>query len=97
MKAFRCISVPSRRRPGGRWLGAGGAPDASGTKVQVKLRSAQPVATATAFPAADGGAEVILDEPQVGVAPGQACVFYQGDRVLGGGWIVAAESRMAAA
>ncbi|MDP8920917.1 MAG: tRNA 2-thiouridine(34) synthase MnmA, partial [Pseudomonadota bacterium] len=63
----------------------------------VKLRSAQPVASATAFPAADGGAEVILDEPQFGVAPGQACVFYQGDRVLGGGWIAAAESRQAAA
>ena len=26
-------------------------------------------------------------EPQAGVAPGQACVFYQGTRVLGGGWI----------
>ena len=40
---------------------------------------------------------MILDEPQFGVAPGQACVFYQGDRVLGGGWIAAAESRLAAA
>ena len=45
----------------------------------------------------DSGAEVILDEPQFGVAPGQACVFYQGERVLGGGWIAAAESRLAAA
>ena len=26
-----------------------------------------------------------------GIAPGQACVFYQGSRVLGGGWIAAAE------
>lgn len=72
-------------------------PDPAGTKVHVKLRSAQPAAAATAFPAADGGAEVILDEPQFGVAPGQACVFYQGDRVLGGGWIASAESRLAAA
>ena len=79
------------------WLGAGDAPDPAGTKVHVKLRSAQPAAAATAFPAADGGAEVILDEPQFGVAPGQACVFYQGERVLGGGWIAAAESRLAAA
>jgi tRNA-specific 2-thiouridylase len=79
------------------WLGTGNAPDPAGTKVQVKLRSAQPAAAATAFPAADGGAEVILDEPQFGVAPGQACVFYQGDRVLGGGWIASAESRLAAA
>jgi len=29
----------------------------------------------------------VLDEPELGVAPGQACVFYQGERVLGGGWI----------
>jgi tRNA-specific 2-thiouridylase len=32
-------------------------------------------------------AEVALDTPEEGVAPGQACVFYEGDRVLGGGWI----------
>lgn len=30
---------------------------------------------------------VTLEEPEYGVAPGQACVFYQGSRVLGGGWI----------
>ena len=39
-----------------------------------------------------GGAVVELKEPQYGVAPGQACVFYQGGRVLGGGWIAGAES-----
>lgn len=30
---------------------------------------------------------VEFDEPQIAVAPGQAVVFYDGDRVLGGGWI----------
>lgn len=30
---------------------------------------------------------VEFDQPQQGVAPGQACVLYDGDRVLGGGWI----------
>jgi tRNA-specific 2-thiouridylase len=29
----------------------------------------------------------VPDAPAEGVAPGQACVFYDGDRVLGGGWI----------
>jgi len=35
-------------------------------------------------------AEVHFDEPQVAVAPGQGAAFYQGDRLLGGGWIAAA-------
>jgi tRNA-specific 2-thiouridylase len=30
---------------------------------------------------------VIFREPEYGVAPGQAAVLYEGDRVLGGGWI----------
>ena len=34
-----------------------------------------------------GRFEVVFDEPQVAVAPGQAVVLYEGDRVLGGGWI----------
>ena len=34
---------------------------------------------------ADG--TVLLDEPAL-AAPGQACVFYQGERVLGGGFIM---------
>jgi tRNA-specific 2-thiouridylase len=34
-----------------------------------------------------GGGAVVLDEPALGVAPGQACVLYDGARVLGGGWI----------
>jgi tRNA-specific 2-thiouridylase len=35
----------------------------------------------------DGGATVTFAEPQSAVTPGQAVVFYDGDRVLGGGWI----------
>jgi len=37
---------------------------------------------------AGDAAEVLLDQPQAAIAPGQACVFYQGDRLLGGGWIL---------
>ena len=41
---------------------------------------------------ADGDGFVVrFDAPQEGVAPGQACVLYDGDRVLGGGWIRAGE------
>jgi len=35
----------------------------------------------------DGGARVTLTEPQRGVSPGQAAVFYDDDTVIGGGWI----------
>ena len=38
-------------------------------------------------PLKDGLALVELAAAEHGVAPGQACVFYEGDRVLGGGWI----------
>jgi len=66
------------------WLGAD-APRAE-QRVSVKLRSAQPPVPATLTLAGAAG-EAVLDEPAFGVAPGQACVFYDGGRVLGGGWI----------
>ncbi|HYD98638.1 MAG TPA: tRNA 2-thiouridine(34) synthase MnmA [Alphaproteobacteria bacterium] len=76
------------------WLGDAPLP-AAGVACQVKLRSAQPLADATLHPA-EGGVEVVLDAPQYGIAAGQACVFYQGDRVLGGGFIQRAEQALAA-
>jgi tRNA-specific 2-thiouridylase len=63
-------------------------PAADGTRLQVKLRSAQPPVAATLYPSSAGGeAELVLDVAVEGVAPGQAAVFYDGERVLGGGWI----------
>jgi tRNA-uridine 2-sulfurtransferase len=35
----------------------------------------------------DGRAELVFDVPQTAVTPGQAVVFYDGDVVVGGGWI----------
>src|SRR5690606_438343 len=75
------------------WLGE--APGPKGVRVVAKVRSATPPASATAFAEADG-ARVVLDAPQRGVAPGQCCVFYDGTRVLGGGWIRRADARAAA-
>ena len=77
------------------WLAA--PLEAAGTAVQVKLRSAQAPAAARILPAEGGdgggqGATILLDEPQYGIAPGQAAVCYAGSRVLGGGWIAAADS-----
>ncbi|HZL58999.1 MAG TPA: tRNA 2-thiouridine(34) synthase MnmA [Stellaceae bacterium] len=69
------------------WLGA--APPPEGIAAQVKLRSAQPPAAATIRLDGRGGGEAVLDQPAFGVAPGQACVVYDGARLLGGGWISA--------
>ena len=60
----------------------------AGLPVMVKLRSAQPAVPARVVLSPDGaGGQVLLDAPQLGVAPGQAAVCYRGDRLLGGGWI----------
>jgi len=66
---------------------------AQGRRAEVKLRSTQAPAAATLYPDGQGGASAIFDTPQFGVSPGQAAVFYEGSRVLGGGWIVAADLR----
>ncbi len=70
------------------WLGEGDGPPEDGVKAKVKLRSTQEPFPATVYGRTAGRGEVVLDEPTRGVAPGQACVVYQGDRVLGGGWIL---------
>jgi tRNA-specific 2-thiouridylase len=54
-------------------------------RCMVKLRARETPHGAEIVPTADG-AEVLLDTPAL-AAPGQACVFYDGDRVLGGGFI----------
>jgi tRNA-uridine 2-sulfurtransferase len=68
------------------WL-AGDPPAVGGTRVQVKLRSSHPPVSATLYPSGAGEAELVLDAGAQGVAPGQAAVLYDGERVLGGGWI----------
>jgi tRNA-specific 2-thiouridylase len=53
----------------------------------VKIRSRHPGVAARIRPLGDGRAEVEFATPQRGITPGQAAVFYQGTRVLGGCWI----------
>ena len=62
-------------------------------RAKIKIRHRHEPAWATLEPAADGASradEVIatFDEPQRAVTPGQSAVFYDGDEVVGGGWIV---------
>ncbi|HJO74547.1 MAG TPA: tRNA 2-thiouridine(34) synthase MnmA [Rhodospirillales bacterium] len=68
------------------WLGDGQRPS-SGLEMTVKVRSTNEPVAASIESLINGEAEMVMSEPQGGIAPGQACVFYDGDRVLGGGWI----------
>lgn len=53
------------------------------TRARVRHRAAE--VPATVMPSPDGSARVLFDEPVRSVAPGQSCVFYEGDVVVGGG------------
>jgi len=86
-------ALGQRRVPltGINWLGSAVC-TADGMRVAVKLRSAQPPIPATIFLDGTGGGAAVLDAPALGVAPGQACVCYDGTRMLGGGWIRRSET-----
>ncbi len=60
----------------------------AGVLVSVKLRSVGAPVAATYHALARGRGVVRLNAPYEGIAPGQACVMYDGGRVLGGGWIM---------
>jgi tRNA-specific 2-thiouridylase len=64
-------------------------PDLHGEmRVRVKIRHRHEPAWATLSMAAEGIARAEFDQPQRAITPGQAAVFYDGDEVVGGGWIV---------
>jgi tRNA-uridine 2-sulfurtransferase len=67
------------------WLGPVAA---NAMPVAAKLRSTQRPVPATLYPGVGAEeADLVLDTPAGAVAPGQAAVLYDGERVLGGGWI----------
>ncbi len=67
------------------WI-AGGAPT-SPVRAAVKIRHRHTEASATIAADAEDRTAVTFDSPQSAVTPGQAVVFYDGEVVLGGGWI----------
>ena len=68
------------------WI-SGEAPEGA-VRCLAKTRYRQQEQPATAFPNDDGSVTVIFDAPVRAITPGQACVLYDGDTVLGGGVIV---------
>jgi tRNA-specific 2-thiouridylase len=57
-------------------------------RVRVKIRHRHEPAWAMLCMAGEGVVRAEFDEPQRAITPGQAAVFYDGDEVVGGGWIV---------
>jgi tRNA-specific 2-thiouridylase len=70
---------------GVNWI-AGIAPKA-GARVTAQIRYRHREAAASIEPLGDDRVRVTFDQPQSAVAPGQAVVMYDGDAVVGGGWI----------
>jgi tRNA-uridine 2-sulfurtransferase len=56
-------------------------------RAEVKIRNRHDAAPATITPIDASSARIVFDEPQRAITAGQAAVFYDGERVIGGGWI----------
>ncbi|MBW8879163.1 MAG: tRNA 2-thiouridine(34) synthase MnmA [Acidobacteria bacterium] len=78
------LMAPGLRGERLHWIGP--APEGD-VEAKVKIRSRHPGVAARIRPLGEGRVEIDFAEPQRGVTPGQAAVFYQGTRVLGGCWI----------
>ena len=61
-------------------------------RAEVRIRHSQQPTPATLEPAGEDRVRVLFDEPQRAVTPGHSAVFYVGDEVLGGGWILPPEA-----
>jgi tRNA-specific 2-thiouridylase len=61
----------------------------SSHRTQVKIRYNHPGSEASISPGGEGDFKVKFKSPQKAITPGQAAVFYDGETVLGGGWIKA--------
>jgi tRNA-uridine 2-sulfurtransferase len=71
---------------GVNWV-AFGTP-AEPVRAEVKVRYRHDPAPATIHALPDNKARIVFDEPQRAITPGQATIFYNGEEVVGGGWII---------
>ena len=67
------------------WV-SGRVPEAP-VRAEVQIRHRHDAACASLLAVGDGVVHVEFDAPQYAISPGQAAVFYDGEEVLGGGWI----------
>lgn len=63
-------------------------PGSEQVRAEVRIRYRHEAAAATITALENQRAQIVFDEPQRAITPGQATVFYRGDEVVGGGWIV---------
>lgn len=70
---------------GVNWIA--GTPPPTGARVTAQIRHRHREAAGMIKPVGTDRVTLIFDEAQAAIAPGQALVMYQGDEVLGGGWI----------
>jgi tRNA-specific 2-thiouridylase len=69
------------------WIAIEGLRESESIRVRAKIRHRHEPAEATIENARNGEVLVTFAEPQRAITPGQAVVFYDGDIVVGGGWI----------
>jgi tRNA-specific 2-thiouridylase len=61
-------------------------------RAEVRIRAGHPGAPAVIEGRDDGRAEIRFEAPERAITPGQAAVAYDGDLVIGGGWIAAPQA-----
>jgi tRNA-specific 2-thiouridylase len=71
---------------GVNWVAFDKPSEAVRAAVKVRYRHEPSLATIHSLPG--GRAKIVFDTPQRAITPGQATIFYDGDEVVGGGWIV---------
>ncbi len=79
------LPVSSCRVSGMNWIS--GSPQVFPARVHTRIRYRSKAVASTIVPINGGRFLVEFDEPQPAITPGQGSVFYDGDEILGGGWI----------
>ena len=67
------------------WMAIGGLN--GGIRAEAKIRYNHPKAGCEVVPVSGNKVKAVFDEPQYAITPGQAFVFYEGEKIFGGGWI----------